>query len=74
MPAEIRAREGLFLAFQYPVEIPGVSNMNFLKAAVRRNKETQRTRRSFSERLFEACKRKIGIGRIRWTARQSRSQ
>ena len=34
MPAEVRAREGLFLAFQYPVEIPGVSNMNFLKAAV----------------------------------------
>lgn len=34
MPAEERAREGLFLAFQYPVEIPGVSNMNFLKAAV----------------------------------------
>src|SRR5690606_35392915 len=31
---EIRAREGLFLAFQYPVEIPGVSNMNFLKAAL----------------------------------------
>ncbi len=29
-----RAREGLFLAFQYPVEIPGVSNMEFLKAAV----------------------------------------
>jgi Fe-S cluster assembly ATP-binding protein len=34
MAAEERAREGLFLAFQYPVEIPGVSNMNFLKAAV----------------------------------------
>ena len=31
---EIRAREGLFLAFQYPVEIPGVSNMELLKAAV----------------------------------------
>ncbi len=31
---EIRAREGLFLAFQYPVEIPGVSNTYFLKAAV----------------------------------------
>ena len=29
-----RAREGLFMAFQYPVEIPGVSNMQFLKAAV----------------------------------------
>lgn len=31
---EDRAREGLFLAFQYPVEIPGVSNVNFLKTAV----------------------------------------
>jgi Fe-S cluster assembly ATP-binding protein len=34
LPAEERAREGLFLAFQYPVEIPGVSNAYFLKAAV----------------------------------------
>ena len=31
---EDRAREGVFLAFQYPVEIPGVSNVYFLKAAV----------------------------------------
>ena len=34
MQPEERAREGLFLAFQYPVEIPGVANANFLKAAV----------------------------------------
>ena len=34
MPPEERAREGVFLAFQYPVEIPGVSNVYFLKAAV----------------------------------------
>ncbi|MFN2115279.1 MAG: Fe-S cluster assembly ATPase SufC [Anaerolineae bacterium] len=34
MEPEIRAREGLFLAFQYPVEIPGVSNTYFLKAAL----------------------------------------
>ncbi|PCK02546.1 MAG: Fe-S cluster assembly ATPase SufC [Alteromonadaceae bacterium] len=34
MSIEERAREGLFLAFQYPVEIPGVSNMEFLKASV----------------------------------------
>ncbi|MBX2841339.1 MAG: Fe-S cluster assembly ATPase SufC [Flammeovirgaceae bacterium] len=34
LPAEDRAREGLFLAFQYPVEIPGVSNTNFLKTAI----------------------------------------
>lgn len=34
MDPEERAREGLFLAFQYPVEIPGVSNSYFLKAAL----------------------------------------
>jgi Fe-S cluster assembly ATP-binding protein len=34
MPPEERAREGVFLAFQYPVEIPGVANAQFLKAAV----------------------------------------
>ncbi len=34
LDTEDRARLGLFLAFQYPVEIPGVSNMEFLKAAV----------------------------------------
>ena len=34
MDPEERAREGIFLAFQYPVEIPGVVNANFLKSAV----------------------------------------
>jgi len=34
MPIEERARAGVFLAFQYPIEIPGVSNAYFLKAAV----------------------------------------
>jgi len=34
MSTEDRAREGLFLAFQYPVEIPGVSNINFLRTAL----------------------------------------
>src|ERR1700730_9799218 len=34
MAPEERAREGIFLAFQYPVEIPGVSNTYFLRAAV----------------------------------------
>jgi Fe-S cluster assembly ATP-binding protein len=34
MEPEIRAREGVFLAFQYPMEIPGVANAYFLKAAV----------------------------------------
>jgi len=34
MSPELRAREGVFLAFQYPVEIPGVSTTYFLKAAL----------------------------------------
>jgi Fe-S cluster assembly ATP-binding protein len=34
LPTEDRAREGIFLAFQYPVEIPGVSNTNLLKTAL----------------------------------------
>jgi len=34
MSPEDRAREGVFLAFQYPIEIPGVSNINFLKTAL----------------------------------------
>ena len=42
---EDRAREGIFLAFQYPVEIPGVSNLYFLKAAL----NAQRIHRGLSE-------------------------
>ncbi len=38
---EDRAREGLFLAFQYPVEIPGVSNINFLRTALNEINEYQ---------------------------------
>ncbi len=34
MPPEQRAREGIFLSFQYPVEIPGVSMVNFLRTAL----------------------------------------
>ncbi len=41
MAPENRAREGLFLAFQYPVEIPGVSMANFLKHAVNEIRKNQ---------------------------------
>lgn len=34
MPPEVRARAGVFLSFQYPVEIPGVSMTNFMRTAV----------------------------------------
>jgi Fe-S cluster assembly ATP-binding protein len=39
LDTEDRAREGLFLAFQYPIEIPGVSNVNFLRTALNEIRE-----------------------------------
>jgi Fe-S cluster assembly ATP-binding protein len=39
MSPEDRSREGLFLGFQYPVEIPGLSNVNFLKTAVNEHRK-----------------------------------
>ena len=39
LETEDRAKEGLFLAFQYPVEIPGVSNVNFLRTALNEIRE-----------------------------------
>lgn len=39
MPPEVRAREGIFLSFQYPVEIPGVSMVNFMRAAVNEHRK-----------------------------------
>jgi len=39
LPAEDRAREGIFMSFQYPVEIPGVSTVNFLKTAVNEHRK-----------------------------------
>jgi Fe-S cluster assembly ATP-binding protein len=60
MDTEERARAGLFLAFQYPVEIPGVSNMEFLKAAVDAVREHRGEPAvdavSFMKRAREACK------------------
>ncbi len=39
MAPEVRAREGVFMAFQYPVEIPGVSTVNFMKTALNKIRE-----------------------------------
>ncbi|WP_188150581.1 Fe-S cluster assembly ATPase SufC [Teredinibacter waterburyi] len=60
MDTEERAREGLFLAFQYPVEIPGVSNMEFMKAAVDAVREHRGEEPldsvSFMKKARERCK------------------
>ena len=39
MEPEMRAQEGVFMAFQYPVEIPGVSTINFMKTALNKIRE-----------------------------------
>ncbi len=41
MPPETRSHEGLFLSFQYPVEIPGVSMVNFMRAAMNERRKYQ---------------------------------
>jgi Fe-S cluster assembly ATP-binding protein len=60
METEERARAGLFLAFQYPVEIPGVSNLEFLKASVDAQREARGedaiTSAEFLKEAKEACK------------------
>ncbi len=60
METEDRAREGLFLAFQYPVEIAGVSNMEFLKASVDAVREHRgqdpMDAVSFMKKAREVCK------------------
>lgn len=60
MEAEERARAGLFLAFQYPVEIPGVSNLEFLKAAIDAQREARGeeaiSSKDFLKMAREACK------------------
>jgi Fe-S cluster assembly ATP-binding protein len=57
---EDRAREGLFLGFQYPVEIPGVSNATFLQTAINEirkyNNETEITPKEFLDRMKEKAK------------------
>ena len=65
MAPDARARAGLFLAFQYPVEIPGVAAMTFLKTAL----NTQRKERGLSEldamqflKLVRAKAAALGIG------------
>lgn len=57
---EERAAEGMFLAFQYPVEIPGVSNLEFLKASMdaiaKYRNEPEMDSVSFMKLAREACK------------------
>ncbi|MFN8617756.1 MAG: Fe-S cluster assembly ATPase SufC [Dehalococcoidia bacterium] len=53
LPADERARLGLFLAFQYPVAIPGVTLVNFMRQAVNARRGAEVPIREFRESLFQ---------------------
>jgi Fe-S cluster assembly ATP-binding protein len=53
LPPDERARRGLFLAFQYPVEIPGVKVRHFLRMAVKASKGKEPSVSEFRKQLFE---------------------
>jgi Fe-S cluster assembly ATP-binding protein len=53
MPVDERARAGLFLAFQYPVAIPGVTLVNFMRQAVNASRGADVPIREFRESLFK---------------------
>ena len=61
MPPEERARAGLFLAFQYPVEIPGVNNAYFLKAAVNEKRARQGLEELDAMEFLELLEKKLAL-------------
>ncbi|MCE2732387.1 MAG: Fe-S cluster assembly ATPase SufC [Cyclobacteriaceae bacterium] len=61
---EERAREGVFLAFQYPVEIPGVSTINFMKTAVNQIREARGLQALDAVSFLQVMKEKMKLVEI----------
>src|ERR1051325_6091802 len=61
MDPEERAREGVFLAFQYPVEIPGVNTMYFLKAAVNEQRKARGERELDAVEFLKVVKERMKV-------------
>ena len=64
LSAEERAREGIFLAFQYPVEIPGVSTSYFLKAAVNACRKHRGENELDAKDFLKLMKERMGLLKI----------
>ena len=60
-----RARNGIFLAFQYPVEIPGVSTTNFMKTAVNQIRESKGQKPLDAVKFLKLMKEKMKLVNIR---------
>jgi Fe-S cluster assembly ATP-binding protein len=61
MPPEVRAREGFFLGFQYPVEIAGVSNTNFMKAALTERRKHQGLPELSPSEFLQLMRKKMAV-------------
>ncbi len=61
MAPEDRAREGLFLAFQYPIEIPGISNSTFLKTAINEIRKYQGKDEISAKEFLELMREKAAV-------------
>jgi len=61
MPPEERAREGVFLAFQYPIEIAGVSNAAFLKAAINEMRAARGLEELDAMEVLELLEQKLAL-------------
>ncbi|RMF70035.1 MAG: Fe-S cluster assembly ATPase SufC [Calditrichaeota bacterium] len=61
LPPEDRARDGLFLAFQYPVEIPGVTMSNFLKTALNEIREHRGQEKLDAMEFFSLVREKLKV-------------
>jgi len=61
MPPEIRAREGVFLAFQYPVEIPGVNNTYFLRSALNAQRKVRGEAELDSMQFLKLVREKLAV-------------
>ena len=64
MDPEERAREGIFLAFQYPVELPGVNNTYFLKAAVNAIRKHRGEEEMDAAKFLKLVREKMKLVRI----------
>jgi Fe-S cluster assembly ATP-binding protein len=64
MEADERARAGVFLAFQYPIEIPGVSTTNFMKAAINEKRKSQGLEPMPAKEFLERMKEKMALVEI----------
>ncbi len=61
MEPDVRSHKGVFLAFQYPVEIPGVSNINFLKAAINERREAHGQEPITAKEFLKRVKEKASL-------------